>query len=203
LIEPMENIRSFIAIEIPEEVKGILSRLQESLKAKSGSYIKWVDAWGIHITIKFLGNVASQRIPQIIQTLFLVGRGIPSFSLELGEPGVFPNIQRPQVIWVGLKGEVSKLSQLQRQVERALIPLGFSPEARPFTPHLTLGRVREGTPPQERKRLGSLFTTIPLEKMPSFSVESMVLMKSQLTPKGAIYTPLASISLGGLSNRRI
>lgn len=198
----MEYIRSFIAIEIPEGVKKVLSKLQDNLKTEGGN-VKWVNPSGIHITIKFLGNVASGKIPQIVQALSSVSQDIPPFTLEIAEKGIFPNVQRAQVIWVGIKGEVDKLQALHKAIEKALVPLGFPPEERPFIPHLTIGRVREKTPPQERKRIGTVFMATSLEKTPPFLVGNIALMKSQLTPQGAIYTPLAFISLGGLSKMGI
>lgn len=194
----MEYIRSFIAIEIPEEVKKALAKLEDTLKGEGGIYVKWVEPCSIHITLKFLGNVASGKIPQIVQALSSIIQSIPPFSLELGEKGVFPNIQQTQVIWVGVKGETDKLQTLQKGIEKALIPFGFPAESRPFVPHLTIGRLREKTPSQERRRLGQIFMATSLEKTPPFLVKDIVLMKSQLTPEGPIYTPLASLSLGGL-----
>lgn len=190
----MESVRCFVAIELPPQIKSLLAQLQDSLKGEGK--VKWVGVGGIHLTLKFLGDVAAEKLPGIISALSLVGRNTAPFSLTLGEMGVFPHPRRTQVVWVGVKDDPEQLQELTRKVEEALSPLGFPSESRPFTPHLTLGRVREGASPEERARLGEKAQATPVASPPPFEVRSFNLMKSQLTPQGAIYTPLASIPLG-------
>lgn len=192
----MEPLRCFVAIEIPPPIKSLLAQLQQGLRAEGGGKVKWVEVGGIHLTLKFLGNVVSEKVPAIIHALSSVGQSATPFSLALGEMGVFPNPRRTQVIWVGLKGDLGSLQELAQGVERALSPLGFPAENRPFTPHLTLGRVREDASPGERTRLGEKAMATRTAPAPPFEVSRFNLMRSQLTPQGAIYTPLASIPLG-------
>ena len=191
----MEQVRSFIAIELPEEVKKSLRELQAQLKTGSQAPVKWVEPNNIHLTLKFLGNVAADRIEEIGTVMTEAVRGTSPFSLEVTELGVFPNPRRVQVVWVGLGGEVDKLSSLQQRIESKLAKLGFPPENRRFTPHLTLARIRDRATPQEREKLGQLVTETELDTTQSFSVDSVKLIKSQLTREGPIYTCISSAPL--------
>ena len=191
----MEQVRSFIAIELPEEVKKAFRELQAQLKAGSPAPVKWVEPNNIHLTLKFLGNVAAHRIEEIAAAMTEAVRGTSPFPLKVTELGVFPNPRRVRVIWVGLGGEADKLASLQQRIESNLEKLGFPPENRRFTPHLTLARIRDRATPQEREKLGRLIAETELDTAQNFSVDSVKLMKSQLTPEGPIYTCLSSAAL--------
>ncbi|MFQ5924578.1 MAG: RNA 2',3'-cyclic phosphodiesterase [Dehalococcoidia bacterium] len=191
----MEQIRAFIAIELPDPVKAGLSSLQNRLRPDEHPYVKWVHPDGVHLTLKFLGNIAEDGVPQIVQAITSAAEGASPFRLELGGLGAFPNFQRPQVIWAAIKGEVEKLATLQRGIDQALLALGFSMESRSFTPHLTLGRLRERASPGERRRLGELMVSTKFEGEIPFDVAEISLMRSRLTPKGAIYSRISSIQL--------
>jgi 2'-5' RNA ligase len=190
----MEEVRCFIAIELTEELKRGLRELQAQLKAASQAPVKWVEPENIHLTLKFLGNVASGRIEEIAQAMTEAVRGTSPFSLEVRELGVFPNPRRVQIVWVGLGGEVEKLTILKQRIESGLSILGFAPENRRFTPHLTLARLRDRATPQERERLGQLIAETEFAGG-SFTVKSVKLMKSQLTREGPIYSQLGSAAL--------
>jgi len=193
----VEPVRAFIAIELPDPVRAALARLQDGLKATRTTSVKWVDPKGIHLTIKFLGNVDAGEIPELSRVLREAVRGTVPFRLKLENTGAFPNIRAPRVIWVGVGGEAEHLFTLHKKVEQALKPLGFAPENRAFSPHLTLGRVREGAQPNELRRLGEGIAASKTEGEIFFSVDSLNLMRSQLTREGAIYSCLASFKLGG------
>jgi len=191
----MEQIRSFIAIELPEEVKDELVHLQEQLKTVDPLCAKWVNPAGIHLTLKFLGNVGMHRIDSICQAIGDASRGISPFHLSLDKMGAFPNLRRIQVVWVGLAGNLDQLKELQRKIEANLVPLGFPPEGRLFTPHLTLARLRETATPPVYQALGQIITNTGTESNVSFKVSCVSLMRSQLSRTGAIYTMLNSIEL--------
>jgi 2'-5' RNA ligase len=193
----MEEIRSFIAIELPREIKLAIARLQNRLKSEGVGQVKWVDLENTHLTLKFLGNIAASLTGRITTALEEACRGIHPFVLELSEPGVFPNERRVRVVWVGLKGDVAKLEQLQKHVDTALAPLGFKAEARPFTPHLTLARVREQATPDEKQALGQLVTCTAPADGGSLNVDAVHLMRSQLTHEGPIYSRISSVTLKG------
>jgi len=191
----MESVRAFIAIELPGSVKSALSQLQDNLQRSEHASVKWVDTGSIHLTLKFLGNIATETIPELTKVLSEAARGITPFHLELGEMGVFPNLRAPRVVWVGLRGETATLSVLQENIESALIPLGFPPENRAFSPHLTLGRVREKASPGERRSLGQAVASSKVASMEPFPVDSLSLMRSTLTREGAVYSRLYSVAL--------
>jgi len=192
----MEQVRSFIAIELPDGLKLELSQLEARLKLGEQPWVKWVDPHSIHLTLKFLGNVAVNRLGDITGAMEAAAQGIPPFSLEVKELGVFPNLRRAQVAWVGISGEVDKLSQLQQRIEANLSPLGFAPESRPFTPHLTLARLRNQASPDERQRFGQLIVSTKFESAHAIKVDAINLMRSQLTREGAIYNRISSVGLG-------
>ncbi len=191
----MESVRAFVAIELPSSVKSALSQLQDNLKQSEHASVKWVDTGSIHLTLKFLGNIATETIPELTKVISEAARGITPFHLELGEMGVFPNLRAPRVVWVGLRGETATLSVLQENIESALIPLGFPPENRAFSPHLTLGRVRERASPGERRSLGQAVASSKVASMEPFPVDSLNLMRSTLTREGAVYSRLYSVAL--------
>ncbi len=192
----MEIVRAFVAIELPEQIKAILSQLQSDLKKSKSASVKWVTPEGIHLTLKFLGNVDASEIPKLNEALSEAVKGVVSFNLELGNPGAFPNIHSPRVVWVGLAGELEWLRTLHNNLGRVLIPLGFSAEERSFSPHLTLGRVRDDASSDERRRLGEKVSLLKAEGECYFKVDSLSLMRSTLTREGAIYSRLASFMLG-------
>jgi len=191
----MEQIRSFIAIELPDELKLGLVQLQARLKSGKQPWVKWVDPYGIHLTLKFLGDIDVDKIGTITKATEAAVQGIPPFHLEVKSLGAFPNLRRVQVVWVGVGGEVDKLSQLQQRIESNLTPLGFTAEARPFTPHLTLARLRNQASLDERQRLGQLLANTSFETAYSIEVEAISLMRSQLTKEGAIYSRISSVKL--------
>ena len=191
----MEQVRSFIAIELPNELKAWLVQLQDKLKLGKPLSAKWVDPYSIHLTLKFLGNMPIDRTDEIIEALTEAARGISPFCLEVQGLGVFPNLRRVQIAWIGISGEIDKLGQLQQCIESNLAPLGFTPESRPFTPHLTLARLRDQTSLDERQRFGQLIASTKLDTVYNFKVDAISLMKSQLTRKGAIYSRISLVGL--------
>jgi RNA 2',3'-cyclic 3'-phosphodiesterase len=191
----MEKIRSFIAIELPQEVKLALARLQDQLKSGGGAPVKWVDPEIMHMTLKFLGNIDTGIIGKVTAALEEACRGVHPFPLGLSGLGVFPNPRRVQVVWVGLRGEVEKLGQLQKRIDTSLDHLGFKAELRPFTPHLTLARVREQATPEEKQVLGQLVSGTTWEGSVNFNVAAVHLMRSQLTREGPIYTRISPVTL--------
>lgn len=190
-----EGIRSFIAIELPPETRELLAQIIDRLKSNGSTAAKWVNPEGVHLTLKFLGNVPAARVDEITEAMALACEGIPPFFLETTGLGAFPNLNRVQVIWIGIGGEVDKLKQLQQRMESSLEVIGFSPETRPFSPHLTLARVRQYASPGERLELARLITRIQSETASRFSVNTVNLMKSQLTRAGAIYSRIGSVEL--------
>lgn len=191
-----DQIRAFIAIELPEEAKKGLARLRKELERDEHKFVKWVDPRGIHLTLKFLGNIHSKRVTEITKAIEEAAQGISPFDLEISGLGAFPNLRQARVFWVGIGGEVDKLSRLQQNIDSALAVLGFAKEERSFTPHLTLARIRQGASPLERRNFGELVGSTIFEDKYHVQVESINLIRSQLTPAGAIYTCLSAVGLG-------
>jgi len=190
-----EQIRSFIAIELPEKVLEGLARLRKELERDGHKFVKWVDPGGVHLTLKFLGNIPSKRVAEITEAIEEATQGISPFNLEISGLGAFPSLKQARVFWVGIGGEVDKLSRLQQNIDSALAILGFAKEERSFVPHLTLARIRQGAPPPERRSFGELIGSTVFEDKYHVEVEAINLMRSQLTPAGAIYTCLSVVGL--------
>jgi len=190
----MEQIRSFIAIELPDKFRIELGQLEAQLKSAEQPWVKWLDPHSIHLTLKFLGNIAIDRTGEITRAMEEATQGIPPFYLEVKDLGVFPNLKRVQVAWVGISGEVDKLGQFQQRIESNLSHLGFAPESRAFTPHLTLARLRNQASLDERQRFGQLIASTRFEAG-TIKVDAINLMRSQLTREGAIYSRISSVRL--------
>ena len=191
-----EEIRSFIAIELPEEAKEGLAGLRNKLEKDEHKFIKWVEPGSIHLTLKFLGNILSRQVTEVVVAMEGAAQGSPPFHLEISGMGAFPNLKQPRVFWVGISGELDKLSKLQQNIDSALVPLGFTKEDRPFVPHLTLARIRQGASPGERRTFGELVGASSFEDKYCVAVDAINLMRSQLTPAGAIYSRLSLLGLG-------
>jgi len=191
----MALIRAFIAIELPEGLKKELSGLESLLKKTSPPVVKWVDPNSIHITLKFLGEISEDSIDELMLALEESAQGDPPFKLEASDVGAFPDLRRAQVVWVGIKGEVDKIARLQKRIESNTKQLGFPRESRVFTPHLTIGRVRNEASLTERERLGKILSETKFTALTNIETAAVNLMKSQLTPTGAIYTCIGSVKL--------
>jgi RNA 2',3'-cyclic 3'-phosphodiesterase len=183
----MEKIRTFIAIELPGDLKTELGRLQAKLRVDKPR-VKWVSPNNIHLTLKFLGDVEPSMICSISQAMTEAVQGIPAFDLNVQQLGVFPNPQRVQVVWIGLGGQLDILGNLFHSLEDKIAKLGFPPEKRGFTPHLTLARLGDEVLPDDRKRLGDFISGCKADINYTIKATALSLMKSQLTREGAIYT---------------
>jgi 2'-5' RNA ligase len=184
-------IRTFIAIDVSEEVKKDLENLQQTFMPYATG-IRWVRPEGIHLTLKFLGNVAIDRIPDIESALVNVARDHTPFRLKPKGCGAFPSLKNIRVLWVGLDGDLDQVRKLYGDIENAMEQLGFPREERDFKPHLTLGRAKSVT--RNDRISKALATSLNFESSP-FLVEEVILFKSTLTPSGSVYTRLSVIKL--------
>ncbi len=134
-------IRTFIAIELPPHVMEVIGRVQERLKSFDFR-ISWVRMENIHLTLKFLGDVDSDRVPEIGKLMTQALSRQESLEIFASGLGVFPGIQSPRVIWIGIGGQVQRIAAIQASIDQYLAGAGFEKEKRVFTGHLTLGRIK-------------------------------------------------------------
>lgn len=187
-------MRAFIAVDIPSAVKDEIGKLQKELMREVRSSVKWVAAANIHITLRFLGEVPEEKIEQLCQVLPKGGRGVNPFKIIIKKLGVFPNLSRPRVIWVGMESQGNQMEQLYSQIETLARDLGFTPEKRTFSPHLTIGRIKQLKDYTEwvksiGKREGLFFGET--------TVECFYLFQSILKPQGPEYRKLKKFDLPG------
>lgn len=184
-------MRTFIAIEIPDGIKQEMVKAQEQLK-RSGVDAGWTRPEGIHLTLKFLGEVPEAELDGVKAALIQAAEGKGRFRLEVGGAGVFPNERNPRVAWIGMAGDIDKLSALQAAVEETMTEIGFEREDRKFTPHLTLGRIKYI---KSREAWQKALDGIKDIRLPGFDVAAVSLMKSELKRTGAVYTEVARVEL--------
>jgi 2'-5' RNA ligase len=190
-------VRSFVAINLPNDVKEALQRVAEEQRAiMPERSIRWSRVSGIHLTLKFLGDVAESDLPAIKAALAGCCVDHVPFFFSVGGMGCFPNVKRPRVLWVGVTEETGRLTALQRDVEQHLEGLGFAREKRAFHPHLTLGRTRQGLRSSELTRIGEAVASSEVGELGKVHVDKIHLMRSDLRPDGAVYTSLQRVSLG-------
>jgi RNA 2',3'-cyclic 3'-phosphodiesterase len=190
----MDKIRSFIAVELPDDIKRELKKIVSILRTGSSVPVKWVETENIHLTLKFLGDIDADRVDEILNSTKKATAGTPPIGLQVKGLGVFPNPKRAQVVWAGLSGDLEVLDHLQQNIELEMKKLGFDREMRKFSPHLTLARVRDNITSNEREHLGNLVTGTSFNAG-TIQVDSVNLMKSLLTRQGAVYSRLGSIVL--------
>jgi 2'-5' RNA ligase len=179
------SLRLFVACELPPEALEALAQLQSKLREQGGGRLRWVRPEGIHLTLKFLGEVSPEKAAERIVEPF-------TLDLRFDRLGSFGGRMRLRVLWVGLAGDVEELAAIAETVESALGPLGFPREARPFAPHLTLARVPDDMGVEARSRLSDLVAAYKLPPLPSMSISEVSLMQSFLSPAGARYEQRAA-----------
>lgn len=185
-------MRTFIAIELPEEIKRQIEQLQAPLK-KTDAFVSWVKPKNIHITLKFLGEVPEDKIGQVFSATQKALEGTRKFTMSLKGTGVFPNLKRPRVIWIGTGSGEEKLSHMANRIEEEMEKIGFPREKRKFSAHFTIGRVKS---PKNIEKLMELVESSDFQTE-KIEVAEVVVMRSQLHPAGAIYTPLEKVPLSG------
>ena len=190
-----EQLRLFVAVTLPADAREAIARVIQGLRAADLTGVRLVDPDGVHLTLKFLGNVDSSRVPALTGALDAVGEGAAPFALHLRGVGVFPDRRSPRVLWAGVSGDTEVLAALARRVDDACANVGFAREQRPFSPHLTLARLRDRASADERQRAGTLLADIGPAPGESFAVEAFHLIRSTLTPSGPIYDTVHTVTL--------
>ena len=192
-----DRIRAFLAVSLDAPVKSALADIVCQVRGTGAAGVALVRPDSIHLTLKFLGDISKAQVDTVERAVTVVVSGIPELSLSLGRPGVFPSSRSPRVLWVGLDGDLDGLADLQQSVEQATAALGFARERRRFSPHLTIGRVRDGARPEQTRSAieGLLAAKVPAAVR--LDVRSVDLVRSILLPSGAIYERLAQFPLAG------
>jgi len=187
-------VRAFIAIELSPEIYKRLDQLINQLKeCLPGMPIRWVPAQNIHLTVKFLGDVSVANLEMLENILLSEANCRPPFDVSIGELGAYPSLRRPRVIWVGVKAP-PELSGFQHRVETETARLGYTPESRTFSPHLTLGRVSRNASSEDVKEIGLVIRDSKVGFLGATRIKSVYLFRSDLKPGGAVYSKLYSAS---------
>lgn len=194
----MPTLRSFIAIELPPHIQAGLERITGRMKT-STTDVRWVRTADIHLTLKFLGDVDEERVPELAASIAACTAGTAPFTLAVRSLGAFPNEHNPQIIWIGAEDESGRLSRMQQALETGLAGIGFKAEKRPFAPHLTLARIKSSRGKEAARRALKECTSA---ECGSYEVEHICLFKSDLTPGGAVYTIQRSFPLPANRHRR-
>ncbi len=207
-------IRTFVAVELSADLREALTRVQSQLrkglqsKSSSDPRIQWVKPDGIHLTLKFLGEIAESLVEDIRTALTPAVSRFPRFRVEIQGLGGFPDLRAPRVLWVGVTGPGVRtqpdegtepgnpLVHLARTIDQVLEPLGFAPETKPFHPHLTLARIKERS-----REVGRVMAdrggAEPVGPLGTLGINGVALVKSDLKPSGAVYTRLWEVPLAG------
>jgi 2'-5' RNA ligase len=186
----MGLIRTFIAFDTPSKVREAMKGLQQEL-AGTGADVRWEPAAKSHTTIKFLGGIDQTILPGVMEAARSVCAAFGPFDVSFQGVGVFPDILRPKVLWIGCENPDGSLANLKSELDRALVPCGIPVEDRPFRPHLTLGRVRS---PRGLAHLTPKLEKVTFEPRKE-TISEILVMKSVLRPQGGEYSVLTSLHL--------
>ena len=190
----MSLLRAFIAVELPLEIRKTVCAATSKLQNDIGPLIRWVPIENMHLTLKFLGDVSPSNVELLSQMLRAEMELFNCFDLHLNGLGSFPNLKRPRVIYVGMQ-DPAALEALQRGIESASSRLGYGAEERGFSPHLTIGRVKQNVTATEQQAIRHALADTKIDSLGTARVNSVELFKSDLKPTGSVYTRLYSAPL--------
>jgi 2'-5' RNA ligase len=194
----LDHVRLFVACEVPDDMRETIGETIETLRKKSGQAVRWIRPDGVHVTLKFLGEVPTKKLPAVKLAIQEAVVGHAPFELEFSNIGTFGGREGLRLMWVGIAGDVLRLEALVRAVNAALAVVGFEPERRPFRPHLTLGRVKDEISTRHRAEIEVAVgkSTVPPV---SWRTAQVSLMRSRLTTAGATYEVIATFPLRVMS----
>jgi RNA 2',3'-cyclic 3'-phosphodiesterase len=191
----MSLLRAFIAIELPKQIQDAVEKQTSRLRQTLGNgCIRWVPPQNMHLTLKFLGDIAASHVDFLKQLLSREAESHPPFDMQISGLGSYPTSRRPRVLWAGLHTP-GELVSLQKSIEAGTTRLGYEQEEHAFSPHLTLGRVRPTASPVDMQKIRTALDTIQLGNIGTARVDSIHLYKSDRLPSGSMYTKLFSAPL--------
>lgn len=188
----MSRIRTFVAVELSPDVAGHCRDLIKRL-SKVETEVHWVDPKSIHLTLKFLGDVLDREVHEVCRAVEKACAGMDAFDFSCGGVGAFPSLERPRTIWLGIRQGSDKLAELSERVEHELHLIGYPKERRRFSPHITIGKIRDGGVPEP-----ALIEA--LQRLANFDggecdVSEVTVFSSELRREGPLYTPLSHAGL--------
>jgi 2'-5' RNA ligase len=187
-------MRTFIAIELPREIKDLLAKVQEELNSSQAD-VKWVQPQNIHLTLKFLGEIEEKKIDKINKIIEDIAGEKKYFPIRISNLGAFPKINFPRVIWVGIDKGDEEVKEIAKKLEEGLAKIGIQREDKPFSSHITIGRTRSALNREKLiQRLNDLANKLQEENL-EFVVKKITFFKSTLTPKGPVYEVLKETNL--------
>lgn len=191
----MAMIRSFIAVDLSTQILDQIEQISRQLKQRmAGAPVRWVPSQNMHLTLKFLGEVSEGNLKLFFDILEREAKRVNAFEIRVGGIGAFPSLIRPRVIWLGVEAPEA-LASLQRSIDLETARLGYAPENRSFSPHLTLGRVSRQASPPETRELGETLGKVKLDSLGYCLIDEVHFYRSDLSPDGARYTRLFSAHL--------
>jgi 2'-5' RNA ligase len=190
----MNLLRTFIALEIPRELQQIIHKETAHLRNTIGALVRWVPPGNMHLTLKFLGNISPANLDILTQMLRAEAESCQSFVMQVNRLASFPGPKRPRVIYIGLQAP-AELEALQHGIESATRRLGYESEERGFSPHLTIGRVRQNISASDQQKIRRALEETRIDSLGTARVDSVHLYNSDLKPTGSVYTRLFSAPL--------
>ena len=190
----MSLLRTFIAVDVPQTIQKNIQHHVDNLRNSISDSIRWVPVHNIHLTLKFLGDVSPANVDMLKQMLSAEADSCPSFDFSVGGLGSFPNSKRARVLFIRIQAP-AELEALQHGIESATTKLGYEADTRPFSPHLTIGRVRDRISATDQQRIHKTLEETKIDSLGIARVDSVHLYKSELKLGGSVYTKLFSAPL--------
>jgi len=190
----MSLLRAFIAVEMPSEIQQKVYKETSDFRKGIDALVRWIPAENMHLTLKFLGNVSPSNVEFLMQMLRNEAQAIPCFNIQLTGLGSYPSLKRPRVLYIGIQAP-PVLDALQRGIDSASHRLGYQSEERPFSAHLTLGRVKQNVTAIDQQKIRRAIEGTQVDLVGTTRVDSVHLYKSELKPSGSVYTRLYSAPL--------
>ena len=187
-----DNVRAFIALPLEPALAAEIRKVQERLNALGGA-VRWISPEQLHLTLRFLGNVAANRLDDLAAALRRACARAAPIRLALEGAGCFPNMKSPRVIWIGIQGDLAPLRALQEQIAQETKPFGDHSDERAFQPHLSIGRVKAFG--MEGRKVAQAIERATVPELGEWTVHHVLLVRSKLTPDGARYSTLAEVAL--------